>query len=177
MSLQQHTPFQIDHAGLPRARRGLRGLAPVSGLLADTPVLTRQGFCCADEIQAGDALVTREYGLQQVRKVETITARSRMVRFAPETLSDRKRYAPLRLPAHQLVNLRDWRATVLHGKPEAKAPAAALIDDAFVVDDGLQEITLTRLIFASAATLYAGGMEILSAHGFDDQLRPVFCSN
>ena len=178
MALQQHDPFARSFAatdGRPaRSAAPLRGLAPVSGLPGEAQVLTRRGFYRADAVEVGQALVTREQGLQPVVAVEHVTVRSRMVRFSREVLSDPGFYDALRLPAHQLVNLRDWRATALHGKSEAQAPCASLIDDAYVTDDGIEELRLTRLIFPTAATLYVGGMEVLSAHGFDDQLRPVF---
>ena len=178
MALQHQDPFvspDADAAGFPAPHRPrLRGLAPVSGLPGNTPVLTRRGFLPAQDIEVGQSLITRDSGLQTVASVEHVTVRTRMVRFARTVLSDPGFYDTLRLPAHQLVNLRDWRATALHGKPEAQAPAASLIDEAYITDDGIEELRLTRLIFPSAATLYVGGMEVLSAHGFDDQLRPVF---
>lgn len=178
MALQQHDPFSCPVAGThgcpaPNPAH-MRGLAPVSGLPGDAQVLTRRGFCSADEIEVGQALVTREQGLQAVVEIERVTVRSRMVRFSREVLSDPEFYEALRLPTHQLVNLRDWRATVLQGKAEAQAAAASLIDDAYITDDGIEELQLTRLFFPSATTLYVGGMEVLSAHTFDDQLRPVF---
>ena len=131
MALQQHDPFSrpvTDTQGFTtRNPAQMRGLAPISGLPGDAQVLTRRGFCRADEIEVGQALVTREQGLQAVVEIERVTVRSRMVRFSREVLSDPGFYEALRLPTHQLVNLRDWRATVCRAKQRHRRPRRRLL--------------------------------------------------
>ncbi|NIZ15563.1 Hint domain-containing protein [Phaeobacter sp. HF9A] len=150
---------------------------PLTGLLPQTEVLTRKGFKPTSEITPADTVITREHGLSPVLTVVIQHARSRLVRFAAKTLNcdDKTRDLPcdILLPAHQAMRLRDWRAQALFGKHEARVQAAALIDNAYVTDDGMQSCEVVQLWLQTPSTLYLRCMEVLSAHAFDDHLRPL----
>jgi len=147
-------------------------LPPLSGLPATAEVLTRSGYRPAGQLSAGEDVITRDRGLAPILGATRITARSRMVRFAANALGADRPDCDLILPAHQLVLIRDWRAGALFGKHEARVQAAALVDEGFITDDGMQEVDCVQLRLATPLVLYLRGMEVLSAHGFDDHLQP-----
>ena len=123
----------------PDATSHRAGPRPLSGLPANSEVLTRSEYKTAALVFSCDDLITRDQGLVPICKVDRITARSRMVRFEANALGADRPDRDLSLPAHQLVLLRDWRAGALFGKHEALTQAASLIDDGFITDIGMQD--------------------------------------
>ncbi|KUP91749.1 Hint domain-containing protein [Tritonibacter horizontis] len=168
--------YHRPHTPPPKGDSGLcpqtRGLAPLSGMVAGTDVLTRAGFRKVDELGPGADVITRDRGLCPVTAVTHVSGRSRMVHFSKSALGDAAPQAGITLPAHHLVLVRDWRAEAMFGKHEARVQAAALIDDAYITDAGMQEVTCLQLWLRHPAILYARGLELFSAHEFDSQLRP-----
>ncbi len=169
--MMQHT---LSAPTSPTKTSPTKRLSPQSGILTSTKVLTRSGFAPAGQLRTGDVLITRNASLIPILSAEKKTVRTRIVCFQSAMLDAQGYHGDLHLPAHQLVNIRGWRAKALYGKAETQVSAASLIDDDLISDDGMREVEVVRLNFQCWATLYVGGLEVLSAHSFDDQLRPVY---
>lgn len=160
-------------AGSDQHARSVRaGLRPLSGIGAATEVLTRAGYKHASELSVGDHVITRDRGLQPITRITRQFARSRMVRFAAEALGTDKPEQDVLLPARQLVLVRDWRAEALFGRHEARVQAAALIDDHYITEAGMQQLDCVQIWLDAPSVIYVRGMEVLSAHAFDDTLAP-----
>lgn len=149
------------------------GLRPVSGLALGSEILSRHGYRAVEELRVGDDVITRDRGLCRIREITTQPLRSRLVRFGRDALGEDMPDQDLLLPARQAVLVRDWRAQALFQRHEARVAAANLIDGQFITDAGMVEQDWVQIWLDAPSVLYLRGLEVLSAHGFDDQLQPA----
>jgi len=163
---------QLAARGQARPQRLFQGSQKIS-LLRGTIVLTREGERAAEEIRAGDSLITRTQGMAQVESVRTRRAMLQAVCISAGTLGDTRGDGDLTVPWDQRILVRDWRAKAMFGQPQAVVPAYELVDGEFIRDLGLQMMDLTILEFSRPHVIYAGGLELAAAAQAPEDLRPA----
>ncbi|KIC08318.1 hypothetical protein RA19_20300 [Leisingera sp. ANG-M1] len=163
---------QLAARGQAQPRRLFQGSQNIS-LLRGTIVLTREGERAAEEIKAGDSLITRTQGMAQVERVRTRRAMLQAVCISEGSLGDTRADGNLTVPWDQRILVRDWRAKAMFGQPQAVVPAYELVDGEFIRDMGLQMMDLTILEFSRPHVIYAGGLELAAAAQASEDLRPA----
>lgn len=135
------------------------------GLTEGTLVATEDGPLPVEFLLAGDRIMTAA-GLVELRGTSVFMAQDAEVividpgaPLAGETVRDR----PLVVPAHQQILVRDWRASILHGRAEMMTPAASLVDDALIRRETRSRLRLFRLHFDTAQVIHANGVAVASA--------------
>ncbi|MEX0303349.1 MAG: Hint domain-containing protein [Leisingera sp.] len=163
---------QLAARSQARPQRLFQGSQNIS-LLRGTIVLTREGERAAEEIKAGDSLITRTQGMAQVDTVRTRRAMLQAVCISAGSLGDTRADGDLTVPWDQRILVRDWRAKAMFGQPQAVVPAYELVDGEFIRDMGLQMMDLTILEFSRPHVIYAGGLELAAAAQAPEDLRPA----
>lgn len=148
------------------------GLRPLSGVDAGTEVLSRRGYIRAADLKPGEDVITRDRGLCRILSITRVQARSRVVRFASHALGEDCPDRAVILPARQAVLVRDWRALARHDRHAARVAAISLIDGILVTDAGMTEGDWLQIWLDAPSVLYLRGLEVVSAHGFDDRMHP-----
>ncbi len=145
-----------------RAQGGMAAQTPshITGLMAQSIVLTRNGETPAGDIKPGDHVITRDTGMAVVAAVRKRTLRAPAVTIAAGSLGDTRPDRDMTLPAGQPVLVRDWRAQALFGARQAMVAAGRLVDGEFIRDAGVIEMTLCEIIFERDHVLYADGLEV-----------------
>ncbi len=156
----------------PQCRPFISGQIELGGIVAGTLVHSLDGDLPAEYLSPGDRIITRNSGAAQLVAIERDTVLEKAVEFLPGAMGHDTPSDGVILPASQPVLLRDWRAKVMFGQPQAVAPAGVLVDHGFILDKGERELDLVRLIFARDQVIYAGGLEITS-EPMRDRVRRV----
>ena len=138
------------------------GTAPF-GLPQGMQVLTLDGALPVEHLVSGDRIVTRRDGSARLTGHVMERVRTHAVEVRGGALGNMDPDDVLVLPAGQMILLRDWRARIMFGQPQATIAVGALVDHGFIRDLGEVELTLHRLIFERAEVIYAQGLELLSA--------------
>lgn len=157
---------------MPGFRPFIAGTANLGGLVATTVVRTLEGEIPVEFLSPGDRVITRRAGAAALCAIEIDEVQEPAVEFTSGALDQSVPEAPVILPASQLVLLRNWRAQVMFGQPQAVTPAGMLVDHGIILDRGMRTLTLFRLIFDRDHVIYAGGLELTSAP-IRDRLRRV----
>lgn len=147
---------------IPQFRPFISGQIELGGITTGTSVRTLDGDLPIEFLSPGDRVITRNSGAVRLVAIERDNILEKAVRFQPGSIGSDLPEDGLILPASQPVLLRDWRAKVMFGQPQAVAPAGALIDHGFILDLGERELDLHRLIFERDQVIYAGGLELTS---------------
>lgn len=151
--------FGVAHA---ECRPFVAGQTDLGGILSGTVIRSLDGDIPVEFLSPGDRIVTRNAGSAPLRAIDIDHVREASVAFLPRSLSDTCPEQEIVLPVSQPVLLRDWRARVMFGQPQAVTPAGTLVDHGFILDGGEREMTLYRLIFDRDQIVYAGGLELTS---------------
>ncbi|WP_370074062.1 MULTISPECIES: Hint domain-containing protein [Rhodobacterales] len=155
-------PQLVPHlAPLPRAT----GRSRPTGLVPGTLVETESGEMPVEFLLAGDRIRTA-HGLVELRGVSTLQAldADMVVIAAGAPVGEQQRSgAPVVLPAHQKVLVRDWRAMILHGQAQMLTPALSLVDDVLVRRETRASQRLIRLHFDTPQVVRAGGLDLACA--------------
>lgn len=117
-------------ASVPRAEHSNEnGIADLLGLcMAETLIATAQGEMPVTALQPGDKVLTRDNGLQAIRRVETLTPDSpAAVLIAKGALGKGMPYRDITLCADQRVLVTGEMAAMLFDTTEAVVPARHLI--------------------------------------------------
>ncbi|MFY9209588.1 MAG: Hint domain-containing protein [Aestuariivita sp.] len=159
------TPFTGGRIGeeIPQFRPFISGQIDLGGILTGTSVRTLDGDIPIEFLSPGDRIITRNSGAAKLIAIEVDTVTEAAVEFTSGSIGDIAAETSLILPASQPILLRDWRAKVMFGQPQAVCVAGMLIDHGFILDLGEREMTLHRLIFNRDQVVYAGGLELMSA--------------
>ena len=142
----------------------LSGTAPLAqktaGLVAGTRVMTMDGALPVEYLTPGDRIITRA----GARKLISISARVDrdvdVVRVAAGTLGFDRPCEETVLPLHQLILIRDWRATALYGAQQALVAAGRLADGTHIAIETADEVRVFLLEFADDVVIYADGLEL-----------------
>lgn len=137
--------------------------APLSGLPVGTLVLTKDGELPVEMLSPGDRIITRDAGFATLKGIKIVQGVDTAVRFKAGSLGHSKPEEDMMLPVGQSVLVRDWRAPAMFKKSQSLASASELVDGEYVMEVGIQEMTLVYLSFDKPHILYAGGMEVVSA--------------
>ncbi|AZV79066.1 hypothetical protein EBB79_15095 [Parasedimentitalea marina] len=138
-------------------------IAPMTGLVRDTVVLTRSGEVLVQHIQADHHIVTRDAGLVRVQIVVHQHVMSPTISVAAGSLGDTRPEHEMILPANQQILIRDWRAQALFGCNQALVPASSLVDGEYICHQGQQMLDLYSVHLERLHVIYAGGLEVASA--------------
>jgi len=134
----------------------------LSGLWADSIIMTLNGERAVSDLVAGDRVITRDSGVARVTSVSAKKTISRAVRIAAGSLGHTRPERDVTLPWAQPLLVRDWRAKAMFNARQAMVPAHQLIDGEFITDQGEMEMTLYQLGFDAPHILYVDGLEVAS---------------
>lgn len=146
----------------PQFRPFISGQIELGGILTGTTIRTPDGEVPIEDLSPGDLVTTRNSGAVSLIAVEWDTVFEQTVEFTPGAIGRDIPQTDLLLPASQPILLRDWRADVIFGQPQAIAPAGLLVDHGLILDRGEQELNLHRLVFERDQIIYAAGLELTS---------------
>lgn len=159
MTPSSGVPLGASVQARPPAPAGVQ--APF-GLPSGMRVMTLDGALPVEHLVPGDRIVTRKAGMARLTDHHVGTVRTEAVEIRGGAFGTMEPDAVVMLPAAQVVLLRDWRAKVMFGQPQASVPAGMLVDLDFIRDLGEVEMVLHRLIFDRAEIIYAEGLELAS---------------
>ncbi len=135
-------------------------LSPTVGLVAGTHVMTMDGDLPVEYLTPGDRVLTRN----GARVLAAISVRveedSAMVRINTGTLGHGRPCADMLVSLHQMILIRDWRANVLYGAPQALVAAGRLADGMVNKIENLSKARIFTLEFAEDVVIYADGLEM-----------------
>lgn len=135
-------------------------LAPCSGMLAGTQVLTLGGEMPVEFLTPGDRIITRA-GARTLRRITVRRIRNaRIARVSAGSLGHDRPGRDLLIGADQPVLVRDWRAKALFGAPQALVPVSRLADGQYVRVVTLIAAQMIALEFDRDETVYADGVEL-----------------
>lgn len=135
-------------------------VAPCTGLLAGTQILTLAGEMPVEYLSPGDRIITRS-GARTLRRITARTVQNaHVVCVSAGSLGHDRPGRDLVIGADQLVLVRDWRAKALFGAPQALVPVARLADGQYVRAVTLASAQILTLEFDRAETVYADGVEL-----------------
>ena len=138
----------------PRAPQGAGGLA------LGTQVMTMDGALPVEFLSPGDRILTRA-GVRRLASVSVQLCQNvDMVRVRAGTLGFDRPCAETLVPLHQMVLIRDWRAQVLYGAPQALVAAGRLADGDLIRIETVAEARIFTLAFETDVVIYAGGLEL-----------------
>jgi len=133
-----------------------------------TLVETARGKVPVERIAVGDAVVTRDAGLQPVRWIGSrrvsaaeLAARPelRPVRLMPGALGQGRPARALRVSPQHRVLLTDWRAQVFFGEDEVLVPARALVNGDTIHREGAGEgVEYFHILFDSHQIILTEGL-------------------
>ncbi|WP_168193056.1 Hint domain-containing protein [Rhodophyticola sp. CCM32] len=127
-------------------------------------VLTLDGALPVEHLVPGDRVITRDGGAQSLRAVvrRKVPANLRMVQIRCDALGGKPETDIVLLP-HQPVLIRDWRAKLLYGEPQATIAAERLIDGEHITWASKNPAYMISLHFNQMRIVYAAGLELQSA--------------
>ena len=158
-----HSQLVPNLAPLPRAT----GRSRPTGLVPGTLVATEDGDMPVEFLLAGDRIVTAN-GLVELRgmsSLQALEAEMVVIDAAAPVGEAPRNGAPVVVPAHQQVLVRDWRAMILHGQAQMLTRAASLVDDVLVRRETRATQRLIRLHFDTPQVVRAGGLDLACARG------------
>lgn len=141
------------------SRKSAEGAHGVAGFAMGSRVATMDGLLPVEFLSLGDRIVTRA-GLRVLRGLSSLPLVSRLVAIAPGALGHDRPGQAMVLGAGTPVLLRDWRAQVMFGAPQALVPVERLIDGQFITRLSGRKIRLFALHFDAPEVIYADGVEI-----------------
>lgn len=135
---------------------------PQSGLIAGAIVMTLNGPKPVEALQAGDRIITRN-GMRVLKDVVTTKTFMRPIRIAHGTLGcSRPKQDMLVAPGLEIL-VRDWRAEVLFGSPEAIVPVSRMVDGTHIAPFETEGFYTTyTLAFDNEEIFYADGIEVVA---------------
>ena len=135
-------------------------VAPCTGLLAGTQVLTLAGEIPVEFLNPGDRIITRA-GARTLCRITARTIRNaRVARLSAGSLGHDRPGRDLMIGADQPVLVRDWRAKALFGAPQAMVPVSRLADGHYVRVVTLVTAQVITLEFDRDEIVYADGVEL-----------------
>lgn len=142
-----------------------------AGITSGAKIMTMRGLRRIEALKPGDRIVTRSAGAVPVTRIERRSFLSRAVYILAGSIGHHQKDRDTLLPASQCVLLRDWRASVLTGKPAALLPALSLVDGEFIRDLGVMPLSVIRVFCAAPQVIYADGMELGTADAIPSEVR------
>lgn len=132
-------------------------------LVAGTEVLTLDGTMPVEFLSPGDRVISRDRGAVVLRALRRQRLVLPLVAIRAGTLGNSRPGSDARLPGHQEILVRDWRAAALFGAARALVPVQRLIDGTHIRDLGKVEVESVALVFDQPHIIYADGLELASA--------------
>lgn len=133
------------------------------GIVQGTHVMTLRGALPVEALEPGDRVITRQGALRLEHVAMRREASPRLVRVAASALAPERPEADIVLAADQPILVRDWRAPVLAGLPQALMPVGRLTDGEYIRPERNDEARIYTLHFAVPAVIYAHGLELACA--------------
>ena len=131
-----------------------------AGLVAGTSVMTMDGALPVEYLTPGDRIITRAGARRLISISVRVDRDVDVVRVAAGTLGFDRPCEETVLPLHQLILIRDWRATALYGAQQALVAAGRLADGTHIAIETADEVRVFLLEFADDVVIYAGGLEL-----------------
>ena len=133
-------------------------------LPAGTRILSARGEVPVEALNPGDRIITRDRGMARIRAVRRQVSPNGtvMVRIPAGALGYGRPERDVTLPGNQAVALRDWRARMIFGAPEARVASDRLVDGQVIRHVKTRECALHSLMLDTPALIYADGLELLS---------------
>ena len=135
-------------------------VVPLMAIMSGTPVLTLEGELPVEFLQPGDRILTRGGARRLVQVAVSVVRNARVVKISHGTLGVDCPTEDLTVSAAQPIMVRDRRARVIFGAPQAMLAASRLAYGEYIRTATLPEARLFTLTFENDAVIYAGGMEL-----------------
>ncbi len=132
----------------------------VSGLWADSIIMTLNGERQVSDLPPGDRVITRDSGVALVTSIHSRQVTARAVTILAGSLGHTRPECDVTLPAGQPVLVRDWRARAIFNVRQAMVPTHRLVDGEFITDQGEIAMTIYELGFDTPHVLYVDGLEV-----------------
>ena len=140
-----------------------------------TRILTPDGPVAIETLEAGDRVITRDHGVQQIRWMGATTLSAGFMAARPSlrpvlirkgALGNDLPEQDMRLSRQHRVLVRDWRAEVMFGvEGGVLVPAFSLCNDSSVVQERpTDDVTYIHMAFDDHEVVYADGVETESFH-------------
>ena len=145
-------------------------------------IRTPRGEVAIEALRAGDQVITRDHGVQEVRWIGATTlpadyvnrtSSMRPILIRKDALGPDQPARDMRVSRQHRILVRDWRAELLFGEPDGVlVPAVALLNDSTILEDHPTEaVTYIHMVFDSHEVVYADGLEAESFHPSDRTVR------
>jgi Hint domain/von Willebrand factor type A domain len=135
-----------------------------------TQILTPNGNVDIETLVAGDRVVTRDHGVQNIRWIgSTVVGLKRLaanphlrpILIRKGALGENQPESDMRVSRQHKILVRDWRAEVMFGtEGGVLVPAFTLCNDqSIVVEDQVEPLTYIHMAFENHEVIYAEGVE------------------
>ena len=141
---------------------------------AGTQILTSMGYCAIDMLAIGDAVMTRDNGLQEIRWIGSTNVPAtamqndpnlRPVKIAAGTFGPTMPETDLTVSRQHRILVEDWRAELLFDSERVLVPAHALVNDTTVTHGATDEgVTYFHIVFDEHEVIDAQGLMTESFH-------------
>ncbi|MEX0338393.1 MAG: Hint domain-containing protein [Arenibacterium sp.] len=149
------------------ATASLHAAPTVTAHFLDLPpeahVWTKTGEQQVSCLRAGAYIVSRNAGYAKLRALQRQSAMVELVEIAPGSFGSHRPSRPSFFAASQTVLVRNWRAPLLFGMPQATCALHQLCEGEFIRHIGMRTCPLARLSFDAPTVLYVNGMELCTA--------------
>lgn len=150
-------------------------LIPVTICFATgTKILTNSGYKTVETLQKGDAILTRDNGLQEIRWIGSTQVSAaamvqnpnmRPVKIAAHAFGENMPEQDLTVSRQHRILVEDWRAELLFDSDKVLVPAHALVNDITVTNQSPAEgVTYFHIVFDEHEVIDAQGLMTESFH-------------
>ena len=137
-------------------------------------ILTNRGEVAIEALKAGDLVMTRDNGFQEIRWIghTTLSAAAlnrdpnlRPIKIAAGAFGDHQPTADLMVSRQHRILVEDWRAELLFDSTRVLVPAMSLVNDTTVTTQAPEtEITYYHMVFDDHEVVFANGLATESFH-------------
>lgn len=139
-----------------------------------TEILTALGYVTVETLQKGDAVMTRDNGLQEIRWIGSTQVSAaamaqnpnmRPVKIAANTFGKNMPERDLTVSRQHRILVEDWRAELLFDSDKVLVPAHALVNETTVTNESPAEgVTYFHIVFDEHEVIDAQGLMTESFH-------------
>jgi hypothetical protein len=135
----------------------------ISGVCADTTIMTLDGEMRVEDLTQGTRVLTRDSGMAALRTITSQTVRVAPIRINAGSLDHTRPDRDMLVAPGTQIHIRNWRAEALFCSPAAMVDAQRLVDGECLAVQDMCEMTVFTLTFDRKHIMYADGIEMASA--------------
>ncbi len=136
----------------------------LGGMAEGTSILTAKGLVNVEDLSAGDRILTRDKGAQQVSLItQRFMGLGEVLHVSPAAVGHPDDGTEIVVVPSQRLVLRDWRAKAMFDRSIALVSAKRLIDGEYVRRRPAQNLRIFSLHFDALRIIYSGDIELGTA--------------